>query len=475
MTFASDAFAGTALQELSAYSASWAKQTGYTADGIVGGDGQWAVSSSESTYACYAHSATPPSANYTVAADIALRSGAPEHVGVIGRAQVGAQTFYWLLYSHQSTQLRLFKTVGGVQTQLGTAFPMTLGATAQRIELRMDGGNISGYVDGVLRIGPVSDSSISAAGRAGLIMLGTRTSGGSDRLSLDNWAAAGIAGDTTPPTLTGPTGSSTGASTASGSVSTNEAGGTLYFLASASSTATVAAVKAGGSQAVSAAGTQNVTVSGLTASTTYFLHFVHTDAAGNDSVVASSASFTTAAGGDTTNPTLTGSITIGTVTSSSIQMSWPAGADNVAVTGYDVSSNGGTSWTSLGNVLTHTFTGLAASTSYQLRVRAKDAAGNVSTALSASQATNAPAATPSLSSAPVKNNTGTVLANTSIAKVAVLRLSDMASVLTLTNQTTSGAGVLTITSATLVAATSYVVVLSSADGGALGTFLATAA
>lgn len=182
-----------------------------------------------------------------------------------------------------------------------------------------------------------------------------------------------------------------------------------------------------------------------------------------------------ASSGDTTNPTLTGSITIGTVTSSSIQMIWPAGSDNVAVAGYDVSSDGGTSWTTLGNVLTHTFTGLAASTTYQLRVRARDAAGNVSAALSASQATNAPAATPSLSSAPIKNNTGTVLASTSIAKVAVLRLSDMASVLTLTNQTTSGAGVLTITNAALTAATSYVVVLSNADGSALGTFRATAA
>ena len=94
-------------------------------------------------------------------------------------------------------------------------------------------------------------------------------------------------------------------------------------------------------------------------------------------------------GGDTTPPTLTGSITIGTVTSASIQMSWPTGSDNVAVTSYEVSSNGGSSYTDVGNVTTHTFTGLTASTSYGLRVRAKDAASNVSTpALAATQSTS---------------------------------------------------------------------------------------
>lgn len=92
---------------------------------------------------------------------------------------------------------------------------------------------------------------------------------------------------------------------------------------------------------------------------------------------------------DTTAPTLTGAITVGTVTSSSIQITWPAGADNVAVTSYETSPDG-TTWTDRGNVLTYTFTGLAASTSYTFQVRAKDAAANVSTpALSVTQSTSA--------------------------------------------------------------------------------------
>lgn len=99
--------------------------------------------------------------------------------------------------------------------------------------------------------------------------------------------------DTTAPTLTSPTGTATGSTTASGTVSTNEANGTLYWLCNTSSTATLSAVKAGSSQAVSATGSQSVSVTGLTASTTYYLHYAHTDAAANDSSVANSASFAT--------------------------------------------------------------------------------------------------------------------------------------------------------------------------------------
>lgn len=105
--------------------------------------------------------------------------------------------------------------------------------------------------------------------------------------------ALGGAADTTAPTLTSASATATGATTASGSVTTDEANGTLYWLASANATELVATVKAGSSQAVTAIGAQPVTVTGLTASTPYYLHFVHTDAAANDSAVASSAQFTT--------------------------------------------------------------------------------------------------------------------------------------------------------------------------------------
>lgn len=96
-------------------------------------------------------------------------------------------------------------------------------------------------------------------------------------------------------------------------------------------------------------------------------------------------------GADTTPPTLTGSITVGVVTPTSIAITWPDGADNVAVTSYEVSKNGGASWTNTGSTATtYDFTGLTPSASYSIKVRAKDAAGNVSTpALAVTQATAA--------------------------------------------------------------------------------------
>lgn len=103
--------------------------------------------------------------------------------------------------------------------------------------------------------------------------------------------------DVTAPTLTGATATATSSTTASGAVTTNEANGTLYWLASANSTETAATVKAAQSQAVSVTGEQTVSASGLTASTTYYMHFVHRDAADNDSTVASTASFATPAAG----------------------------------------------------------------------------------------------------------------------------------------------------------------------------------
>jgi hypothetical protein len=83
---------------------------------------------------------------------------------------------------------------------------------------------------------------------------------------------------------------------------------------------------------------------------------------------------------DTTPPTLTGAITLGARTASSIETSCPAGADNVAVTAYDVRRNGG-AWVDKGLARSHTFTGLAADTAYTIEWAARDAAGNRSAPL----------------------------------------------------------------------------------------------
>lgn len=119
------------------------------------------------------------------------------------------------------------------------------------------------------------------------------TDAGTDTADSNSFSIDVAAADTTAPTLTSPTGTATGQTTASGTVSTDEGNGTLYYLASANSSESAATVKAGSSQSVTATGSQSVSVTGLTAGTGYYLHYVHTDAASNDSTVASSSLFTT--------------------------------------------------------------------------------------------------------------------------------------------------------------------------------------
>lgn len=114
-------------------------------------------------------------------------------------------------------------------------------------------------------------------------------------LEYNSGITAGAA-DTTAPILTSPTGTATGITTATGTVTTDEANGTLYRLASINATETAATIKAASlTQSVALTGAQGVTFTGLTGGTTYHAHYVHRDAAGNDSAAVHSASFTTMA------------------------------------------------------------------------------------------------------------------------------------------------------------------------------------
>lgn len=101
-------------------------------------------------------------------------------------------------------------------------------------------------------------------------------------------------GDVTAPVLSSPTATTTGTTTASGTVSTDEGNGTLYWYVSANASESSATIQTGSSQAVSGTGVQNVSVTGQTAGTTRRIHYVHVDAATNESNVVSSSTFTLA-------------------------------------------------------------------------------------------------------------------------------------------------------------------------------------
>ncbi|MDF5754241.1 carbohydrate-binding protein [Spongiactinospora sp. TRM90649] len=85
-------------------------------------------------------------------------------------------------------------------------------------------------------------------------------------------------------------------------------------------------------------------------------------------------------GGDPTPPSTPGNLRSTGATTDSISLAWDASTDNVGVTGYNVYRAATLVTTVTGT--TYTDGGLTASTSYTYTVRAKDAAGNLSTASS---------------------------------------------------------------------------------------------
>ena len=107
--------------------------------------------------------------------------------------------------------------------------------------------------------------------------------------------------DGTAPTLSSPTGTQTGQTTANGSVTSNDATGVIYAgVWPTASTPTAAQIVAGTGAVyhttdnTPTAGANNFSATGLTASTAYKWHFVQDDDRANRSGISTSAEFTTA-------------------------------------------------------------------------------------------------------------------------------------------------------------------------------------
>ena len=120
----------------------------------------------------------------------------------------------------------------------------------------------------------------------------------------------------------------------------------------------------------------------VSVSTSYSYRVRATDAAGNLSAFSNTASGTTPTP-DTTPPTQPGTLSATVVSGGEVDLSWGASTDDVGVTGYKVERCQGAGCTNFAQIATpagtsYKDTGVSPSTSYSYRVRATDAAGNLS-------------------------------------------------------------------------------------------------
>lgn len=180
--FAEDAFTSGSDQTLQAYSALWNRHTSFATDATVLTATGNVRGGSDAATSVYYRSETPQSADYDVQADCSTTQAGNSRSGVVGRCDTAAQTFYYLYLDSSTGQLTMAKAVAGVFTGIGTpyAIPSYAHNTPYTIRLNMTGTSLTGYLNGVSRI-TATDSSISAAGKAGIIL----------RLydRIDNWSA----------------------------------------------------------------------------------------------------------------------------------------------------------------------------------------------------------------------------------------------------------------------------------------------
>jgi chitodextrinase len=132
----------------------------------------------------------------------------------------------------------------------------------------------------------------------------------------------------------------------------------------------------------------------------------------------SNANFTITAGsGDTTAPSAPTSLTASGTTQTTTNLSWTASTDNTAVTGYDV-YQGATLKGSTTTATTFAVTGLTAGTAYAFTVKAKDAAGNISTASNTANVTTLAADTTAPSAPTSLTASGTTYNSTNLSWTA---------------------------------------------------------
>jgi hypothetical protein len=173
-TFVNDTFTDTNAVGLLSHTG----ETGANWIKITGINGSFVIQSNRAYQsvvgAAYYASGVPAAADYEVEATITMVTvGVNQQLHVGGRYSTGADTGYVAFVERVSTgggtwNLRMGKYAAGVFTQLGSTTALTTPSVGDdhTAKLRMVGDQISAYYDSTLLIGPVTDSTITTAGKA---------------------------------------------------------------------------------------------------------------------------------------------------------------------------------------------------------------------------------------------------------------------------------------------------------------------
>jgi len=128
-------------------------------------------------------SITPASADYTIQMDLTATPTGTVSAALLARMDSTVATWYQFFYHTSDALWYLRRYLSGAYISLGIPYSgLSPVGTTRTAELAVVGSNISGYVDGGLVIGPVSNSDISAAGSAGL------KGGDLNTVYGDNWS-----------------------------------------------------------------------------------------------------------------------------------------------------------------------------------------------------------------------------------------------------------------------------------------------
>lgn len=164
--FSSDTFTdvdGTAITDhVGEVGASWQLQTGSSpaTPDLISSNRVYCTS----TAAIYFASGASADGNMEVKGTFdKLTSLGTDRVAITARASASANTFYWFGYD-QGTGYRLFSVVAGTQVQVGSTVAASwLSGETKDLVLRAVGDQITGLVDGVAIIGPITNAAIPPA------------------------------------------------------------------------------------------------------------------------------------------------------------------------------------------------------------------------------------------------------------------------------------------------------------------------